>query len=92
MADDISWQEGWAGVHEALAARSVKRVLIQERNSIMRSMNTDVRYDIDKLPDFFKPLRYIFEDNAFTKMNIQISDVLYIIIPTYIEAEQIAEA
>ncbi len=59
----------------------MKAVLIQERNSVMKSMNVDKEYRLDDVPDFFKPLRSIFEDSAFTKLSIQLQDVLYIIYP-----------
>jgi hypothetical protein len=62
-------------------------VRIQERNTILTSMNTDGRWSMDNLPEFFKPMRHVFEDDAFSKMSIQLQDVLYIITPIYGEQE-----
>lgn len=59
-----------------------KRVQIKERcETAPTAFNTDATYDIDSLPDWFKPLRYIFEDNAFVSLKVKIRDVSYTIVP-----------
>jgi hypothetical protein len=64
-------------------------VRIQERNTILTSMDTDGDFRMDDLPEFFKPLRHVFEDDAFSKMSIQLQDVLYIITPIYGEPVEV---
>jgi hypothetical protein len=53
-------------------------IQISER-SIASIFNTDVEYQSNELPTWFQPLRYVFEDEGFTKMTIQIADVRYTI-------------
>jgi len=64
----------------------IRRVRIQETNEIASMFNTSVEYPSNELPDWFKPLRYIVEDESFTNMTIAIRDVHYLI--SLVDTEQ----
>lgn len=65
-------------------SRCIKKyVQITEHNSVMKSMNTQVEYESDNLPEWFKPLQPIIEDETFSSMHISLGkDVHYFITAT----------
>ena len=57
----------------------VRRIRIQETNETASMFDTTVEYPSDTLPNWFKPLQSIVEDDGFTNMTIAIKDVHYLI-------------
>jgi len=57
------------------SSRHKQRVRIQEENKPESSLfDTTVEYDSDDLPEWFKPLQPIVEDDTFTSMTINLGD------------------
>lgn len=56
-----------------------RMILISEINETAISLNQVHTYDSDRLPEWFRPLRPIVEDETFTRMLITLGDLHYLI-------------